>query len=208
MMMGVGNITELSDVDSAGVNLVLSGFCAELQIHSVLTTQVIHWAKSSVRELDIARRLADYAVRHHAPPKNLDDQLLLLRGVRPQCLGLEALEQLARSLTDPNYRLFAEDGLLHLMNADVHLSDADPFSLFARLLTSGPQDAPPARLDASHAFYLGYELSKAVTALTLDKEYRQDEALNWGFLTREEDWTPLSRSRFRRAGDRTQPGSP
>ena len=31
-----------------------------------------------------------------------------------------------------------------------------------------------------------YELAKAVTALTLDKEYRQDEALDWGFLTRHE----------------------
>ena len=38
-------------------------------------------------------------------------------------------------------------------------------------------------LDSSHAFYLGYELAKATTALTLGKQYRQDEALNWGFLT-------------------------
>jgi hypothetical protein len=41
-------------------------------------------------------------------------------------------------------------------------------------------------LDPGHAFYLGYELSKAVTALTLGKQYTQDEALNWGFLTRAE----------------------
>ena len=43
------------------------------------------------------------------------------------------------------------------------------------------------QLDASHAFYLGYELAKARTALTLGKDYRQDEALNWGFLTVAED---------------------
>jgi hypothetical protein len=29
-------------------------------------------------------------------------------------------------------------------------------------------------------------MAKAVTALTLDKEYRQDEALDWGYLTRAE----------------------
>ena len=45
---------------------------------------------------------------------------------------------------------------------------------------------PPQNLDAAHAFYLGYEMAKAVTALTLGKEYRQDEALDWGFLTRAE----------------------
>lgn len=38
-------------------------------------------------------------------------------------------------------------------------------------------------MDASHAFYLGYELAKAVTALTLGKNYEQDRALRWGFLT-------------------------
>ena len=38
-------------------------------------------------------------------------------------------------------------------------------------------------IDASHAFYLGYEMAKAVTALTLSKNYVQDQALRWGFLT-------------------------
>ena len=40
------------------------------------------------------------------------------------------------------------------------------------------EDVGPA-----HAFYLGYELAKAVTALTLGKNYLQDQALRWGFLT-------------------------
>src|SRR5207302_6697102 len=43
LLMGVGNLTELTDVDSAGVNVVLLGFCQELEIRSVLTTQVINW---------------------------------------------------------------------------------------------------------------------------------------------------------------------
>ncbi|MFM8378627.1 MAG: hypothetical protein ACKOB1_04800, partial [Planctomycetia bacterium] len=34
--------------------------------------------------------------------------------------------------------------------------------------------------------YLGYEVAKAVTALTLSKDYRQDQALDWGHLTRPE----------------------
>jgi len=40
--------------------------------------------------------------------------------------------------------------------------------------------------DPAHAFYLGYELMKAKTALTLSKDYRQDQALDWGFLTEPE----------------------
>ena len=38
-------------------------------------------------------------------------------------------------------------------------------------------------VDPSHAFYLGWEMAKAVTALTLGKNYTQDQALRWGFLT-------------------------
>ena len=41
-------------------------------------------------------------------------------------------------------------------------------------------------MDPNHAFYLGYEMAKAVTALTLGKDYRQDQALDWGYLTKPE----------------------
>ncbi len=68
-----------------------------------------------------------------------------------------------------------------MVSAGLHLHDADPFRLLDQLLANYRRP-----LDASHAFYLGYELCKAVTALTLGKQYRQDEALDWGFLTRPE----------------------
>ena len=61
MLMGVGNLTELTDVDSAGLNVLLLGFCQEVGIRSVLTTQVINWCRSCVRELDLARRLVYHA---------------------------------------------------------------------------------------------------------------------------------------------------
>ena len=57
MMMGIGNLTELTEVDSAGINVMLAGFCAETRIRSVLTTEVINWCRSAVQELDVARRL-------------------------------------------------------------------------------------------------------------------------------------------------------
>ena len=56
ILMGIGNLTELTDVDSAGVNMLLVGFCQELGIRSVLTTAVAPWTRSSVAEVDIARR--------------------------------------------------------------------------------------------------------------------------------------------------------
>ena len=57
MMMGIGNLTELTDADSAGINVLLAGFCQEQGIRSVLTTEVINWSRSSVKEFDLARKL-------------------------------------------------------------------------------------------------------------------------------------------------------
>ncbi|NLF68635.1 MAG: dihydropteroate synthase [Candidatus Anammoximicrobium sp.] len=178
MLMGIGNLTELTDVDSAGVNVLLLGFCQELGIRSVLTTQVINWARSSVRECDLARRLVHYAVRQGVPPKHLEPRLVALRDPQLHEFGGSYFERLAGQLKDHNYRLFAEGGRIHLVCAGLHLEDADPFQLFARLLATQPQNVDP-----SHAFYLGYEMAKALTALTLSKDYRQDDSLDWGHLT-------------------------
>jgi dihydropteroate synthase-like protein len=188
MMMGIGNLTELTDADSAPINVLLLGFCQELGIRSVLTTQVISWAQTSVRECDLARRLVHYAHVHRTLPKRLESRLVMLRDPEVPRHGSEALERLAKEIKDPNFRLFAEDGRLHAISAGLHVTDSDPFALFEKL-----EAASPRPLDASHAFYLGYELAKTVTALTLGKEYRQDEALDWGFLTRDEQFHRLRR---------------
>jgi dihydropteroate synthase-like protein len=176
LMMGVGNLTELTDVDSAGVNVVLLGFCQELGVRSVLTTQVIDWCRSCVRELDLARRLVHYACRERVLPKHLEPDLVLLRDPKLRVHGEERLRELAGQVRDRNFRLFAERGRLHVLNDKMFLQGTDPFALFAQMRRH--ED-----LDPAHAFYLGYELAKAVTALTLAKSYVQDQALRWGFLT-------------------------
>jgi dihydropteroate synthase len=173
MMMGVGNLTELTDVDSAGVNTLLVGFCQELGIRSVLTTAVINWARSSVREIDLARRLADHAVSHRALPKHVEPRLVMLRDPELAEFGAENIAELQRRIRDPNWRIFAESGTIYAINHEHLLRDPDPFRLFEQMGVR----------DASHAFYLGYEMMKARTALTLSKAYRQDQALEWGFLT-------------------------
>ncbi len=176
MLMGVGNLTELTDVDSAGVNVTLLGFCQEVGIRSVLTTEVINWCRSCVRELDLARRLVHHAWKHRVLPKRLEPDLVMLRDPKLKEHGEAALRELAARVKDRNFRLFAERGLLHIFNGSLFLQGTDPFVLFREMLTR-------EAIDPAHAFYLGYEMAKAVTALTLSKNYVQDQALRWGFLT-------------------------
>jgi dihydropteroate synthase len=173
IMMGVGNLTELTDVDSAGVNTLLIGFCEELNIRSVLTTAVINWARSSVREIDLARRLVHHAVSRRRLPKHVEPRLVAFRDPEVAEFGDENIAELQRRVRDPNWRIFAEGGLIHALNNQHFLRDPDPYRLFEQMGVTDP----------SHAFYLGYEMMKARTALTLSKTYRQDQALEWGFLT-------------------------
>ena len=197
MMMGIGNLTELTDVDSAGVNAMLLGFCQETGIRSVLTTQVINWARSSVRECDLARRLMFHAVQNRVLPKHLEPRLTLLRDAAIHEIPADHIAALAEKIKDPNYRIYAAEGEIHLIAAGLHLSGIDPFSIMDALLQSGPDGQAPRNLDPSHAFYLGYEMCKALTAVTLGKDYVQDEALDWGFLTREEARLYLRKGRER-----------
>ena len=193
MMMGIGNISELTDVDSSGVNLILLAICQELGIRSVLTTQVINWARTSVKECDIARRLVHYAVNQKVPPKHLSDELVILRDPKLLTFGPEEIKKLAAQIKDNNYRIIAENDEVHLLGGENHFHDPDPFNAFDQLLETSPRN-----MDASHAFYLGYEMCKALTALRLGKQYTQDEALDWGFLTSPEtDRHRLKRGRRR-----------
>ncbi len=191
MMMGIGNLTEMTDVDSAGVNFLLLAICQELRIHSVLTTEVINWARSSVRECDLARRIVYYSLLHRTPPKRLSSELVIARDARLKTFSAEVLDRLAEDIRDHNYRLFAQDDQIHAISAGMHLADDDPFRLFAQMMQSSLAD----NIDPGHAFYLGYEMAKAHTALTLGKQYEQDQALDWGYLTRPEQPHRLERKK-------------
>jgi dihydropteroate synthase-like protein len=176
MMMGIGNVTELSEVDSSGVNLILLALCEEWNITSILTTQVAPWTQSCIKEIALGRQLIHFALNNKRLPKRLGQSLLMLRDPRRHLWGEDYFAQLAAGIKDPNFRIFAEAMQLHIINRNGHWTNQDPFALFAEVLKHNT-------IDPAHAFYLGYEISKAMTALTLGKNYRQDQALNWGLLT-------------------------
>lgn len=200
MMMGIGNLTELTDADSAGINALLLGFCQEVCIRSVLTTQVINWARTSVKECDLARRLMFHAINGQVLPKHIEPGLVMLRDEQIVASTTDEIAQLAKEIRDNSFRVFAAEGEVHLVSSDLHLHDADPFVVMQQLSQAGSDGGLPKNVDAEHAFYLGYEMCKALTALTLGKTYRQDEALDWGLATRPEQRHYLKRRGLSRPG--------
>jgi hypothetical protein len=57
IMLGIGNVTELTEADTTGINALLFGIAAELHVAAVLNTSVSLHARRAVREADVARRI-------------------------------------------------------------------------------------------------------------------------------------------------------
>jgi dihydropteroate synthase-like protein len=180
MLMGVGNLTELTEVDSVGINVLLAAICQELKIQSILTTSVANWSRSSVKELDLARRLVYYAIQHQTIPKRIEPNLVLLRDSKLRVMGENTIHEIAEHIRDKNYRIITERDIIYIFNKDIYLQGTEPFELFQQLLQLDQYISP------SHAFYLGYEMAKAKIAMILNKNYVQDQPLKWGFLTSKE----------------------
>ncbi len=83
ILMGTGNLTELTDADSGGVTAMLLGICSELAIRNVLIVQVSPHTRRTVEEHDAARRLMYRAREDNSLPKGYGNQLLSLHDVRP-----------------------------------------------------------------------------------------------------------------------------
>jgi dihydropteroate synthase len=134
-----------------------------------------------------------HAVNNQMLPKHVEPRLILLRDEQVCGPTVEQLEILAAEIRDSNYRVFVAESQIHIVSNNLHLHDRDPFELMEVLRTAGPDGGYPKNLDASHAFYLGYELAKARIALTLGKNYVQDETLDWGLATETEQRHYLKR---------------
>lgn len=177
MMMGIGNLTELTAADTTGVNAILIAVCEELGVRTVLTTEVIGWARGAVREIDIARRLMRYAIRNKVAPKHIDDRLVTLKDQRILSFTDAELRDLQSHITDPNFRIFTDRDSIVVLNRDLFIRGTDIQEMFSQLGVT----------EATHAFYLGKELAKARLAITLGKTYRQEGQLDWGYLTPPDD---------------------
>ena len=177
IMMGVGNLTELTDADTTGINAMLFGIIAELGIDAVLATSVSPHAINAVAEADAARRVMYAAREDRRLPRDYSQALLGLHDRRPFPYSDEEIAEFAAAIKDPSFRIQVSDSGLHIYNRDGHFRDTDPFKLYPYLKVDD---------DASHAFYLGVELARAQIAWQLNKRYKQDEELEWGCNSRQE----------------------
>ncbi|MGJ0508430.1 MAG: DUF6513 domain-containing protein [Methylocystis sp.] len=182
IMMGTGNLTELTDADTAGITAAMLGICSELGIRHLLTVQVSPHTRRTLQEHDAARRLMYAARADRALPKGYSDALLQVHDRRPWSSTPGEIAELARELRDANFRIETSSDGVHVFARQFHAVETDAMALFPHLNVAH---------DGAHAFYLGAELMKAELAFKLGKRYRQDEPLDFGAAmdTSDEDAT-------------------
>src|SRR5215203_1226935 len=173
MLMGIGNLTELTEADTTGVTAILIGFCQELGIRNVLTTEVIHWARGAVREAVLAAQLMYFAIARGTTPKHVDGRLLTVKDAELRPYAEAELRELHEQVTDPNFRIFADADWIYVFNAELFVKGTDFNEIFDQLGVDEP----------THTFYLGKKLMKATIARSLRKNYRQESPLDWGYMT-------------------------
>lgn len=178
LFFGAGNVTELLDADTHGVNALLAAIGAEVGASILFTPEYSAKAAGSVRELATASRMMQLSGRRKTPPKDLGLDLLLLKQKRR--LPEEPLpEQMTEAQPGHVYvlddlgpfRIFLSRGLIVARNGPMSICGRNARDLVNSLVDLGLV----GRLD--HAAYLGRELQKAETALRLGRDYVQDEPL-------------------------------
>jgi dihydropteroate synthase-like protein len=190
LLFGSGNVTELIDADSVGLNMLLAGMASEVKASIVLTTEGSAKTRGSVRELAVASKMMFLATKRFSVPKDLGIDLLFLKDKRlkeafyDRRLGIDAriLEARKREseVVDPKgfFRILIDRKERKLV-AIHHLKERGQTIIKGDTAEDVSSTIINMKLVSTftHASYLGKELEKAETALRIGKHYIQDEPL-------------------------------
>ena len=176
IMMGTGNVTELTHADTTGMTMILMGIISELKINHILTTEVSKHCRTVIKESDLARRIILAASLGNTTPKHINSGLLTTHEEDPIRYNAQEVEELFEQVKDSSYRIMNTDDGVNLFNKKELQVAIDPFDFFEKIDVGD---------DTGHAFYLGVELARAQIAHQLGKTYEQDEELKWGCLVDE-----------------------
>jgi dihydropteroate synthase-like protein len=193
ILMGTGNLTELTDADSSGMTAALVGICSELHVRNLLVVQVSPHTRRTVQEHDVARRMMFAARADASLPRDYGAGLLQIHDRKLFPSAPFEIAELARQVKDDNFRIEIADDGIHVYNRRGHHVAQDAMSLYPKLGITA---------DGAHAFYLGTELMKAEIAWRLGKRYAQDAPLGWGAAVDRPDDDPTKFSGIRH----TSPG--
>ena len=190
VLFGQGNVTELIDADSPGVNGLLAAMAAELNSNLLFIPEHSDKARRSVRETVTASKMMFLARRRDSPPKDVGFNLLQLKekrfNERPYFPEVEATAKVLEA-TDDEFVLDKAGWFVIRVDREkeqicaVHYTAPKITDYVVKGTSAGEiyktiiREGLVGRMD--HAAYLGKELTKAEIALKLGRSYTQDDPL-------------------------------
>jgi len=192
VLFGLGNVTELIDVDSTGVNGLLTAIAQEVGSNLLFTPEFSTKAMGSVRDLAAASKMMFLGDRKDTTPKDLGIDLLRLKEKRWREIqynkSIEEGVEVHKAGTEERYasdmvgwfkiEVDREEGLIAATHypfegkeQDAIIKGLDARGIYLAIIGKGLI----SKLD--HAAYLGKELAKAEIALRMGRAYIQDEKL-------------------------------
>lgn len=188
MFMGVGNVTELLDVDSHGVNAILAFIAYELNIDLLYTPEHSVKARNSAKELNRAIQMMFLAKKRHSYVTNLGIDMLILKDKRRE--EIDFLKNFKGKFIDfrnffitthydkVHFKIFVKDKIYAIMNyenEEVCFTGNNSEEMYKGILEYLKNNK--IEISNDHCCYLGKELYKAEIALKLDKQYIQDQEI-------------------------------
>jgi dihydropteroate synthase-like protein len=176
LFFGAGNVAELLDADSPGVNALLAGMAYELGASVIFTSEHSDKTRGSVREMRTATEMM-VLTEGRPYPKDLGIDLLTIKEKRRRrepplsyTTCIDAPEAPREIVYDPcgNFRIGIEEGLI----VAVIGKRAFRGRRWADVFTAIQQHGDVSLLD--HAAYLGRELYKAELAIRFGRSFEQD----------------------------------
>ena len=186
LFFGAGNVTELIDADSIGINSILSGIAMELDASILFTPEFSHKAHDSVNELKTASIMMILSKDRKSAPKDLGVDMLHIKEKRRRQFGKMPDSYMEAEGSEKWYLDTAGCFKIELTDDEIHNGKLNKGKIVARnnnnavagstakdILDTIIRRGLISRID--HAAYLGRELMKAEIALKFKRSYSQDD---------------------------------
>jgi len=203
LLFGAGNITELIDADSVGVNAVLAALASECGASLLFTVEASGKCKGSVKELATASKMMYLAKKRNSYAKDLGIDLLFLKEKTKkkeavdfdlgQAKIIEAESKNSNSADRLKFRLDSAGDFVVFLKEEAN--GGGNRKIFAAHFQRGETGLKPDVVvkgesaeeicnaimklglvkDVKHAMYIARELEKAEIALRTGRSYVQEE---------------------------------
>ena len=190
MFFGVGNVSELMDADSGGVNMLLAGIGMELGVSILFTPEESGKTRGSVYELATASKMMFLAKHRKSIPKDLGINLVAFKDkhkrndiIQNDLGGIPKIKQVKplKFIRDKagsfkisvEYKTTVDKSTITATHfkknkADLAIVGHSAKEIYEEIISRNLV----TRME--HAAYLGSELKKAEIAMITGKEYVQD----------------------------------